>query len=54
MATEHQDEEREKPGEKSDEENLDLVMENDDWAKSPASPLSSVGDLESPDSAKIW
>ena len=53
-APEHQDEEREKPGEGSDEENLDLVMENDDWAKSLASPLSSVGDLESPDSAKIW
>lgn len=38
-----------------DEENLDLVMENDDWAASPASSALSLYDKnEGPDSANKW
>ena len=54
QAPEHQDEGREKPREEPNEENLDLPMENDDWAGSPTLPLSSIGDLKCSDSANNW
>lgn len=44
----------EKPDEESEEVNPDLDMENNDWAKSPASPLSSFKDSEGFDSKKRW
>ncbi len=38
-----------------DKENLDLVMENDDWAASPAaSALSFYDENEGPNSADKW
>lgn len=46
-------------GEKStpdlDDENTDLDIENTDWARSPASPLSPLsGDIECPDTENCW
>ncbi len=36
------------------EENLDLLMETDDWAASPAPSLSLYEDDKSPDSGNKW
>lgn len=45
----------EKSAEEPEEENPDLDMENTDWAKGPASPLSSVpGDCECQDFENFW
>lgn len=46
--------ENEGPVQEPDEENLDLVMENDDWAASPTSSFSPYENNESPDSANSW
>ena len=48
------DNEKEKSAQEQEEENLDLVMETDDWAASPASPLSLDEEAESQDSANLW
>ncbi len=48
------DNEKEKSAQKPEEKNLDLVMENDDWAASPASSLSPYEENESFDSANRW
>ena len=46
---------REKSADEPEDENPDLDMENTDWAKGPASPLSSVpGDFECHDSENFW
>ena len=44
----------EKPSKDLEEANPDLDMDNDDWAKSPASPFSSMEDPQSLDVGKIW
>ncbi len=48
------DNEKEKLAQEPKEENLDLVMENDDWAASPGSSLSPYEDNKGPDSANRW
>ncbi len=45
----------ERSSEEPEEVNPDLDMENNDWAGSlPASPLSSIQDLECPDNEDSW
>ena len=46
--------ESERPSEDPGEAILDLDMDNDDWAGSPASPLSSTEDPESLDAGSRW
>ena len=48
------DNEREKAAQELEEENLDLVMENDDWAASPASSLSLYEENKGLDSVDRW
>lgn len=48
------DNEKENSAQEPEEENLDLVMENDDWATSPNSSLSPDEEKENPDSANSW
>ena len=46
--------EKEKSAQEPEGENLDLVMENDDWAASPGSSLSPYEDNEGSDSTNRW
>lgn len=46
--------EKEKSVQDPREENLDSVMENDDWAASPTSSFSLYEENECPDSANSW
>ena len=48
------DNDKEKSAQEPEEENLDLVMENDDWTASPASSLSLYEENKSLDSANRW
>ena len=46
--------EKEKSAQQPEDENLDLVMESNDWAASPASSLSPYEENEGPDSTNRW
>ena len=48
------DNERDQLTQELEKENLDLVMESDNWAARPVSSLSPFEDNESPDSANKW
>ena len=50
----YQEIENEGPVQEPNNENLDLVMETDDWAASPVSSFSPDEDNESPDLANRW